>query len=148
MNAPTHSSTGIAMSADLAALLAERHPKPTALLPPPAYQTTASLLDEAAAAATAALYGTDTPPREALRLQIKANADLLASGDTAAMASALSRQATALELAMYGLLTALAAAKTTDHRLTLARAVATLHGAALRSMSAIRQISHGSEQAP
>jgi hypothetical protein len=52
-----------------------------------------------------------------------------------------------LDLATYGLLTALASAKTAEQSLTLAKAVATIHGAALRSLSAIRQLRHGSEQA-
>ena len=124
-------------------------PQSCALLPAPDQgdQTTASLLDQAAAAATAVLYGPDVQPRDGLRQQIKANADLLASGNTTAMAESLSRQATALEMAMYGLLAALNAATKPDHRLALAKAVATLHGAALRSLSAIRQISIGGEQA-
>jgi hypothetical protein len=132
----------------LAEIMAARYgkPQPCPLLPS-ADLTTANLLDAAAASATAAIFGPDTEPREGLRRQIKANADLLASGDTAAMAAALARQATALDLATYGLLAALAAAKAPEHRLALARAVSTLHGAALRSLSAIRQISHGSEQA-
>lgn len=120
-------------------------PQPCALLPSPD-QTTASLLDQAAASATAALYGPEVQPRDGLRQQIKANADLLASGNTSAMSESLSRQSVALEMAMYGLLAALNAATKPDHRLALAKAVATLHGAALRSLSAIRQISLGSEQ--
>lgn len=135
----------------LAQVMAARYgtPLPCTLLPAPDQgdQTTASLLDQAAASATAALYGPDVQPRDGLRQQIKSNADLLASGDTDAMASALSRQATALEMAMYGLLAALNAATKPDHRLALAKAASTMHGAALRSLSAIRQISHGSEQA-
>lgn len=130
----------------LATAMALYRPKAEGLLPVPD-QTTATLPDDAAAAAMAAMYGPDIQPRDALRQQIKANADLLTSGDTVAMSEALARQATALDLATYGLLAALAAAKTADHRLVLAKAVATLHGATLRSLSAIRQIS-GSEQAP
>ena len=144
-----HLAQDVATPSLLAQVMASRYgsPQPCAMLPAPDL-TTANLLDAAAASATAAIFGADTEPREGLRRQIKANADLLASGDTNAMSVALARQATALDLATYGLLAALAAAKTPDHRLALAKAVATLHGAALRSLSAIRQISHGSEQAP
>lgn len=128
----------------LAQVMAARYgtPQPCAFLPAPDQRDqTASLLDQAAASATAALYGPDVQPREGLRQQIKENADLLASGDTKAMSSTLSRQAVAIEMAMYGLLAALNAATKPDHRLALAKAVATLHGAALRTLSAIRQIS-------
>ena len=138
---PTNNDQAIA---DLTALMNCRYKssQPSTLLPLPD-QTTANLLDAAAASASAALYGADIEPRDGLRRQIKANADLLATGDTTTMAESLSRQATALELAMYGLLAALNAARNPDHRLALARAVATVHGAALRSLSALRQISIG-----
>jgi hypothetical protein len=109
------------------------------LLPAPE-QASTSLMDDAATEAMAAIFGAGTRPREALRQQIQINAAALDSGDTSAMLHTLSRQSTALEIGMHGLLVAMAKATSAEHRLVLAKAAATLHGAALRSLSAIQQI--------
>lgn len=101
----------------------------------------ASLLESAAAASIQAMLGTEAPPtREALALLIQENTALIASGDSQAMAAALSRQSTALEAGMHGLLSAMARATSPEHRLTLAKAAATLHRACLSALSAVHQI--------
>jgi len=111
--------------------------EPTALQP--SKQTT--LLDGAATAAIHALLGAEAPPtREALSQLIKENTALVASGDKAALASALARQATALEVGMHGLLAAMARASKPEHHLTLAKAAATLHGACMRSLGALHEV--------
>lgn len=106
-----------------------------------AEQTTPTLLDVAAAASIQAMLGTEAPPtREALALLIQENTALIASGDGQAMAAALSRQSTALEIGMHGLLSAMSRATNPEHRLTLAKAAATLHRACLSALSAVHQI--------
>lgn len=100
-----------------------------------------SLLDAAATASIQSMMGTEAPPtREALALLIQENTALIASGDKQAMAAALSRQATALEIGCHGLLSAMARATNPEHRLTLAKAAATLHRACLSALSAVHQV--------
>ena len=56
----------------------------------------AALLEQMTTATVAAVMGSSAPPnRDALRALIKANSDLIKSGDTPAMAASLARQATA-----------------------------------------------------
>lgn len=101
----------------------------------------ATLLDQITTATVAAVMGNSARPnREALRALIAENCALIATGDTKQMAAALARQATALEVGVCGLLSVMSAATTPDQRLALAKAAAILHGAYLRSLSALRLI--------
>lgn len=110
----------------------------------------AALLEHAAACAITTIMGASAPPtREALRALIAANAGLIGAGDMKAISAALARQATALEVALHGLLGAMAGAGIKpEQRLALAKAAATLHGSTLRCLSALRQISAGAGDAP
>src|SRR5258708_4443979 len=101
----------------------------------------ADLLDNATRAVVEAVLGESAPTnKEALTAMLQANRELMTSGDSRAMAAALSRQGVALEMAMNGLLVVMAKTAAPEGRLDLARAAAVLHAACLRSLSALHQI--------
>lgn len=100
-----------------------------------------ALLEETTATVVASLLGTSVPPtRAGLQALIAENAGLLARGDGASIAAALARQATALEIGCLGLLAVMAEEGSGEHRLALAKGAASLHGAWLKSLSALHQI--------